>query len=61
MIAGFSNQLFLQNKLMKQPRFFYVDTHSQKLKFTFFFWLGIVKNGCGQSALGTLKLNVSEE
>ena len=37
MIAGFLNQLFLQNKLMKQPRFFHVDTNSQKLKFTFFF------------------------
>ena len=28
-IAGVLNQLFLQNKLMKQP---HVDTNSQKLK-----------------------------
>ena len=32
-----------------------------KIKIHIFFWLGIVKNGSGQSALGTLKLNVSEE
>ena len=31
-IAGFFNQLFLQNKLMKQPHFLHVDTNSQKSK-----------------------------
>ena len=31
-IAGFLNQLFLQNKLMKQRHFLYVDTNSQKWK-----------------------------
>ena len=31
-IAGLLNQPFLQNKLMKQPIFLYVDTNSQKLK-----------------------------
>ena len=31
-IAGFLNQLFLQNKSMKQPHFLCVDTNSQKLK-----------------------------
>ena len=31
-IAGFFNQLFLQNKLMKQHHFLHVDTNSQKLK-----------------------------
>ena len=31
-IAGFLNQLFLQNKSMKQPHFVHVDTNSQKLK-----------------------------
>ena len=31
-IAGFLNQLFLQNKLMKQSHFLNVDTNSQKLK-----------------------------
>ena len=31
-ITGFLNQLFLWNKLMKQPHFLHVDTNSQKLK-----------------------------
>ena len=31
-IAGFLNQLFFQNKSMKQPHFLYVDINSQKLK-----------------------------
>ena len=31
-VAGFLNQPFLQNKLMKQPNFLHVDTNSQKLK-----------------------------
>ena len=31
-IAGFLNQLFLQNKLMKQSHFLHLDTNSQKLK-----------------------------
>ena len=31
-IVGFLNQVFLQNKLMKQPHFWHVDTNSQKLK-----------------------------
>ena len=31
-IAGFLNQPFLQNKWMKQPNTFHVDTSSQKLK-----------------------------
>ena len=30
--AGFLNQLFLQNKSMKQPHFVYVDANSGKLK-----------------------------
>ena len=30
-IAGFLNQLFLQNKSMKQPHFMHVDTNSQKM------------------------------
>ena len=29
--SGFSNQLFFQKKLMKQPYFLHVDVHSQKL------------------------------
>ena len=43
-IAGLSNQLFFQNKSMKQPQFVHVDTNSQKLKFIENFWLGMVKN-----------------
>ena len=37
-IALFLNQLFLQNKSLKQPYFLHVDTNSQKLKvdLTFF-------------------------
>ena len=31
-VAGFPNQLFLENKLMKQPHFLPVGTSSQKLK-----------------------------
>ena len=31
-IAGFFNQLYLQNKSMKQPDFLHVDTSSHKLK-----------------------------
>ena len=31
-IPGFLNQLFLQNKSMKQPNSLHVDTNSQKLK-----------------------------
>ena len=31
-IAGFLNQLFLQNKNMKQSHFLHIDTTSQNLK-----------------------------
>ena len=31
-IAGFLNQLYLQNKIMKNPDFLHVDTNSLKLK-----------------------------
>ena len=31
-ILEFSNQLFLQNKSMKQPHSLHIDTNSQKLK-----------------------------
>ena len=39
-IAGVLNQVFLQNKSMKQPHFYYVDTNSQELKvdWKFFGW-----------------------
>ena len=57
-VAGFSNQLFLQNKLTKQLHFLHVDTNSQKLKVD---WLGVVKSWCGQSGAWFLELTVSEE
>ena len=60
-IAGFLNQPFLQNKSTKQSHFLHVDTNSQKSKLIEFFWLGMVKNGCDQSGLWTLKLIVSQE
>ena len=61
-IAGFLNQLFLQNKAMKQHEFLPGDTNSQKLKVDRkFFWLGMVNNGCDHSSLYTLKLTVSQE
>ena len=48
-IAGFSNQLFLQNIFMKQPHFLHVDTNSQELKDAWsFFKVGIVENGFRQ-------------
>ena len=31
-IAGFINQLYLQNKMTKNPDFLHVDTNSLKLK-----------------------------
>ena len=31
-IPGFLNQLYLQNKIMKNPDFLHVDTNSLKLK-----------------------------
>ena len=39
-IAGFLNQLFLQNKSMRQPNFFNVDANSQKLKVVQIFVVG---------------------
>ena len=45
------------------PYFLHVDKNSRKLKLIkfIFFWLGMVKNGCGQSGLWTLKLMLSQE
>ena len=39
-IAGFLNQLFLQNKSIKQAYFFHVDINSQKLKVDCNFFVG---------------------
>ena len=54
-IAGFSNQLFLQNIFMKQPHFFHVDTNSQELKGAWSFVnVGIVENGFSQTGDGAV-------
>ena len=46
-IADFLNQLYLQNKMMKQPGFLHVDTNWWKLKYDKFIeikrWLKIRK------------------
>ena len=61
-IAGLLNQLFLQNKFIKQLHFLHVHANSQKLKVDQkFFWLGMIKNECGQCGLWALKLTVSQE
>ena len=39
-IVGFSNELFLQSKSMKQPHFLHGDTNSQKLKVDQKFFVG---------------------
>ena len=44
-IGGFLNEQFRLSKLMKQPHF----------------WLGMLKNGYGQSAFWTVKLTISQE
>ena len=60
-IAGFLNQLFLQNKLMKQPHFLHVYTNSQNLKFDqIFFGWAWSKMGLANLISG-LDLNVSPE
>ena len=43
-LAGFLNQPFLQNKLMKQPHFLHYDTNSQKLKVVQTFLVGYGQN-----------------
>ena len=45
------NQPYLQNKSVKQRDF----VHAEKV-----YWLGMVKNGCGQPGLWTLKLTLSD-
>ena len=53
--AGFLNQLFPQNKLMKQLYFLHADTNSQKLKVVRkCFGLVLSKYACGQSGLCAL-------
>ena len=60
-IAGFLNQLFLQNKSIKQPHFLHVDIDSQKLNVNrkCFSWawskMGVASLVCG------LNLNISQE
>ena len=42
-IAGFLNLLSLQNKSMKQPHFYHVDSNSLSLSLSY--WVGMVKSG----------------
>ena len=60
-IAGFFNQPYLQNKSVKQPHFLHVSANLYKLKVDQKISGCMVKNGCGQSGHGTLKLTVSQE
>ena len=61
-IAGFLNQLFLQNKSMKEPHFLYVDANFQKLKDQFFSGWVYSKVGIDQSSIfWTPKSTVSQE
>ena len=62
-IAGFLNQLFLQNKSMKEPHFLHVDANFQKLKdYQFFSGWAYSKVGIDQSSIfWTPKLTVSQE
>ena len=61
-IAEFFNQPYLQIKSIKWPDFLHVDRNSLKLKSqSKTFWAGIVKNVCGQSGHGTLKLTIYEK
>ena len=41
--------------------FLHVDANSHKLIWQKIFWVGVVRDGCGQSGQGTLKLTVSQE
>ena len=51
-IAGFLNQLDLQNKVMKRPDFLHVDTNLWRLKVAWnILGEGVVKNECGYSGL----------
>ena len=60
-IAGFLNQLYLQNKMMKFPGFFACRCKFMRIKF----WLKILredmlKNGYGRSGYMTLNLIVAQ-
>ena len=46
---------------MKKLDFLHIDTTSYKLKVSKNIWVGMVKNGHGQSCHETLKLTVSQE
>ena len=69
--SGLWNWLYLKNELMELTDFLYAGANSYKLKGENWKWwklkkikhfgIGMVKNGCGQSCDGTLKLDVSKE
>ena len=61
-IAWFLNQLFLEKQIDEAASFFACWYKLIKIKIqSKYFWLGMVKNGYGQSSLWTLKLTVSQE
>ena len=61
-IAWFLNQLFLEKQIDEAASFFACWYKLIKIKIrSNYFWLGMVKNGYGQSSLWTLKLTVSQE
>ena len=54
--------MYLKNELPELTEFLQAGTNSRKLKDDWkFSWVDMVKNGCGQSGEGTLKLVVFEE
>ena len=57
-IAGFLNWLYLQNTKMKKPD---EKAWGKNLKLVEKYWVSMVKNGCGNSGLRTLKLAVSQK
>ena len=53
---------YLKNENMELTDFLHAGTNLYKLRVALkFLGVGMVKNGCGQSGNGTLKLTVSKE
>ena len=62
LISGLLNWFYFKNELLELTDFFHAGTISHKLKAdqNLCVWT-FVKNGCGQSGHGTLKLTVSQK
>ena len=60
-IIGYFNQPYLQSKSVKELDFFacYINLHNLKLIWKI--WVGMVRNGCGQSGHKALELPVSQD